>query len=105
AVAGRAGEPGAAAAGRARLAEHSLPVVERGTPTRYGALETIRQYGIEQLELAGELDQAKAGHERWCRTAAAALHGGSAQPDDARCQRFDRVADDMRAALDSWPGY
>ena len=29
----------------ARLADHSLLVVERGEPTRYRALETIRQYG------------------------------------------------------------
>jgi len=99
AVAGAGRERAEIADGLGRLAEHSLLVVEQGTPTRYRALETIRQYGIEQLELAGELDRARAGHERWCRTAAAALHAGSAQPDDAWCRRFDQVADDIGAAL------
>src|SRR5689334_4086339 len=99
AVAGAGRERAEIADGLGRLAEHSLLVVEQGTPTRYRALETIRQYGIEQLELAGELDRARAGHERWCRTAAAALHAGSAQPDDAWCRRFDQVTDDIGAAL------
>jgi predicted ATPase len=99
AVAGTARERAAVADGLARLAEHSLLVVERGERTRYRALETIRQYGIERLGLSGELDQARAGHERWCRTAAAALHGGSAQPDDAWCRRYDQIADDIGAAL------
>jgi predicted ATPase/DNA-binding CsgD family transcriptional regulator len=99
AVTGPTRERAVVADGLARLAEHSLLVVERGERTRYRALETIRQYGIERLELAGELDQARVGHERWCRTAAAALHGGSAQPDDAWCRRFDQVADDIGAAL------
>src|SRR5262249_41583650 len=42
---------------------------------------------------------ARAGRERWCRAAAAALHGGSAQPGDAWCRRFDQIADDIGAAL------
>ncbi|HZO63926.1 MAG TPA: LuxR C-terminal-related transcriptional regulator [Kribbellaceae bacterium] len=83
--------------GLARLAEHSLLVVEPGTPTRYRALETIRQYGAEQLELAGELDQARTAHERWCRGVVAALR--EAEPDDAWCARFDQVVDDLGAAL------
>ncbi len=84
----------------ARLAEHSLLVVEPGTPTRYRALETIRQFGVEELERAGELDQARAGHERWCRVAVAALRrSDTADIDQAWCDRFDRVADDVGAAV------
>jgi hypothetical protein len=37
----------------ARLAEHSLLIVAAGEPTRYCALETIRQFGSEQLAELG----------------------------------------------------
>jgi len=100
AVAGAGRERAEIADGLARLAEHSLLVVERGERTRYRALETIRQYGVEQLDQAGELDQIRAGHERWCRRALAALgQTGTADIDDAWCARFDRIADDAGAAL------
>jgi predicted ATPase/DNA-binding CsgD family transcriptional regulator len=83
--------------GLARLATDSLLVVQRGEPTRYRALETIRQYGIEQLAAAGELGAIRARHEQWCRAEMTTLR--SAAPDDAWCARFDRVVDDIRAAL------
>ena len=62
--------------GLARLAGHSLLVVERGEPTRYRALETIRQYGVEQLAAAGELGAVRARHEHWCRAVMTALGAG-----------------------------
>ncbi len=100
AVAGGGRERAEVADGLARLAEHSLLVVERGEPTRYRALETIRQYGVEQLDAAGELDRIRAGHERWCRLAAAELGRTDARDiDEAWCARFDRVVDDVGAAL------
>ena len=100
AVAGAGRERAEIADGLARLAEHSLLVVERGEPTRYRALETIRQYGVERLEQAGELDRVRAEHERWCRLAVAALRRTEpADIDEAWCARFDRVADDVGAAL------
>ncbi|HEX3194799.1 MAG TPA: LuxR C-terminal-related transcriptional regulator [Streptosporangiaceae bacterium] len=100
AVAGAGREHAEIADGLARLAEHSLLVVERGERTRYRALETIRQYGVEQLDQAGELDQIRAGHERWCRRALAALgQTRTADIDDAWCARFDQIADDAGAAL------
>src|SRR5262245_23171737 len=55
AVAGAGHERAEIADGLARLAEHSLLVVGRGQPTRRRALETIRQYGVERLDEAGEL--------------------------------------------------
>jgi predicted ATPase/DNA-binding CsgD family transcriptional regulator len=97
AVAGSANERAAVADGLARLADHSLLVVERGDPTRYRALETIRQYGVELLRLAGELDTVQARHEQWCRAVMGSLR--TAEPDDAWCARFDSVVDDIRAAL------
>ena len=96
-VAAPTGDGVAVADGLARLADNSLLLVERGQPTRYRALETIRQYGVEQLELAGQLVDIRARHERWCRAEVAAL--AAAEPDDAWCARFDRVVDDVRAAL------
>lgn len=84
----------------ARLAEHSLLVVERGEPTRYRALETIRQYGVERLAEAGGLDRTRSSHERWCRLAIGALRRSeTAAVDQDWCDRFDRVADDIGAAL------
>ena len=98
-VAGPGCERAAVADGLGRLADHSLLVVARGDPTRYRALETIRQYGAEQLDAAGELVAAKTRHQRWCRTVTTAL--ATAEPDDVWCARLDHVLDDIRAAL-SW---
>jgi hypothetical protein len=92
--------PGVVVDGLARLAEQSLLTVtatERGT--EYRALETIRQYGTEQLAGSGELDDARSGHLRWCLEEADGL--GTGGPDWRA--RFDRVADDLRAAL-AWAG-
>jgi predicted ATPase/DNA-binding CsgD family transcriptional regulator len=99
-VAGDGRDRAETADGLARLAEDSLLVVEPGEPTRYRALETIRQYGVERLHQDGELDEVRAGHERYCRAAVAALRrSGAAGVDDDWCARFDRVVDDVGAAL------
>ncbi|GAB0101526.1 hypothetical protein JMUB6875_04900 [Nocardia sp. JMUB6875] len=89
-------DKGTVAAGLARLAEQSLLVVT-DTPagTQFRALETIRQYGLEQLEAAGELTDARAGHLRSCLTEADSL---STLRGEWRA-RFDAAADDFRAAL------
>ncbi|MRH89787.1 ATPase [Nocardia sp. SYP-A9097] len=110
-------EKGFVATGLARLVEQSLLVVTATpTGTEYRALETIRQYGLEQLTEAGELDDTRSRHLAWCVAEAAAL----ARPDnrsrpagaelasfgsyrpvavaDWRPQ-FDAVADDLRVAL------
>jgi predicted ATPase/DNA-binding CsgD family transcriptional regulator len=80
-----------------RLAEHSLLLVAPGEPTRYRALETIRQFGAEQLEQAGERDTVAGRHRQWCQ---GALEKLAAQArDDAWCERLDRVGADVRAAL------
>ncbi|WP_433590895.1 ATP-binding protein [Nocardia sp. CA-145437] len=89
-------DKGTVAAGLARLAEQSLLVVtDTPTGTRFRALETIRQYGLEQLDTAGEIDDARAAHLRWC--AAEATELGSVR--DGWRPRFDIAADDFRAAL------
>ncbi|MFB6718983.1 LuxR C-terminal-related transcriptional regulator [Kribbella sp. NPDC056345] len=82
--------------GLARLAEQSLLVVTaspRGTA--YRALETIRQYGTEQLATADELDAVRTRHLHWCLEQAGGL---TVDRPDWRAG-FDAVADDLRAAL------
>jgi predicted ATPase/DNA-binding CsgD family transcriptional regulator len=84
----------------AGLADQSLlvPIVDSGD-TRYRALETIRQYGGERLEAAGEMVEARTRHLRWCLAAAEAL--GLPRPDDVGAWRavFDQLADELRTAL------
>lgn len=81
----------------ARLAEHSLLLVAPGEPTRYRALETLRQFGAEQLDQLGVRDAVADRHRRWCLAALEAL--AAQDRDDAWCERLDRVAADVRAAL------
>ena len=83
--------------GLSRLADHSLLIVDRGEPTRYRLLETIRQYGEEQLDASGELAAVQGRHDAWCR--AVLIDLAAAPPDEAWCTRFDSVVDDARAAL------
>ncbi|MFG2881802.1 ATP-binding protein [Streptomyces sp. NPDC048297] len=87
----------AIADGLGRLAEQSLHVVtESGTGTRYRALETVRQYGTEQLADAGELADVRSRHVDWCLVGATRL--AQTRGDDWRA-RFDAAAEDLRAAL------
>jgi predicted ATPase/DNA-binding CsgD family transcriptional regulator len=80
-----------------RLADHSLLIVDRGEPTSYRVLETIRQYGEERLDASGELAAVQGRHDAWCR--AALIDLAAAPPDEAWRARFDRAVDDARAAL------
>jgi predicted ATPase/DNA-binding CsgD family transcriptional regulator len=80
-----------------RLADHSLLIVDRGEPTSYRMLETIRQYGAERLDASGELAATQRRHDAWCRTVLTDL--AAAPPDDAWDARFDWIVDDARAAL------
>ena len=100
AVAGGGRDRAEVAGGLARLAEDSLLVVRPGEPTRYRLLETIRQYGVEQLDAAGELTRVRAAHENWCRLAADQLRRTATRDvDESWCARFDRIVDDVGAAL------
>jgi len=52
--------------GHARLIDHSLilQIVQPDGATRYTMLETIREYGLEQMEQHGEMTQARQRHAR-----------------------------------------
>ncbi|WP_345571825.1 ATP-binding protein [Nonomuraea rosea] len=95
-------KPGEVVDGLARLADQSLlSVAASAGGTRYRALETIRQYGTEQLTAAGELDATLAQHLRWCLAGAEELAADASPATGGWRARFDAVADDLRAAL-SW---
>jgi predicted ATPase/DNA-binding CsgD family transcriptional regulator len=81
----------------ARLADHNLLVVAAGEPTHYRALQTIRQFGAEQLDKGGRRAAVADRHRQWCRAALQAL---AAQPrDDVWCERLDALAADVHAAV------
>ena len=83
--------------GLARLTDHHLLVVAAGEPTRYRALETIRQFAAEQLTELGQFDGALERHRRWCHEQLSAL--AQQERDEAWCERFDRVAAEVRASI------
>jgi predicted ATPase/DNA-binding CsgD family transcriptional regulator len=93
-------QPDAVADGLAHLVEQSLlGAAPSSGSIRYRALETIRQYGAEQLVDAGDLAATRSRHLRWCLATAADL-AQEAQPATGSWRvRFDEVADDIRAAL------
>ncbi|HEY9379187.1 MAG TPA: LuxR C-terminal-related transcriptional regulator [Jiangellaceae bacterium] len=86
--------------GLAHLAEQSLLIVmPTATGTRYRALETIRQYGLERLTEAGDLDEMRVRHLRWSLRAASTLERDG-EVDRARWRaRFDHLVDEVRGAL------
>jgi hypothetical protein len=93
-------EPAAVVDGLARLAEQSLlAAIPSAGGTRYRTLETIRQYGVEQLAGADELADVRSRHLRWCVSSATDLAKGIPAADGPWRVRFDAVADDLRAAL------
>ena len=85
-----------------RLVDKSLVVVVPGPENRYRLLETVRQYGLERLEEAGESETTRAAHRDWCSTmvqsAADQIRGGRQQ---ARwLELLELQHDDLHSALD-----
>jgi hypothetical protein len=62
-------------------------------------LETIRQYGIEQLTETGELGATRAHHLLWCVATATGLAQDPSPATSGWRASFDAAADDFRAAL------
>ncbi|MFB7376165.1 LuxR C-terminal-related transcriptional regulator [Kitasatospora purpeofusca] len=97
-------DAGAVADGLGRLAEQSLlTAVPSAHGTRYRALETIRQYGAERLDGAGESARTRGRHLDWCLSGADGLARAT---DEERQLReggwqagFDALAEELRTAL------
>ena len=62
-------------------------------------METIRQYGVERLDDAGESVGAPSRHLSWCLDESAALQVASRGLAGAGRAAFDQVADELRGAL------
>jgi predicted ATPase len=96
---GAAGDPPASAdvleGLSALVATHLLRMEEQedGEP-RFGMLETIREYGLEQLEASGEAGALRQRHAAYYL----ALAEG-AEPEAAWAAHLDRDHDNLRAAL------
>ncbi len=85
----------------ASLVDHSLIRVEEGSEPRYAMLETIREYGLERLEAAGEGTATRRRHAAWCLELAETLEPVVAGADQGSAlERLDAEADNLRAALD-----
>lgn len=90
-------------AGLAALVDHSLlrqMAAEDAAEPRYAMLETIREYGLECLEAAGEISAARATHAGYFLSLAEA--GAQGLRTGAQEQWLDRLEhehDNLRAAL------
>jgi predicted ATPase/DNA-binding SARP family transcriptional activator len=85
--------------GLQRLVEASLVIVDTAVaPTRYRLLETVRQYGLDQL--GDRRDRAEASLTAWVLALVTSAIPDSTKPipPDAY-ERFDREMDNIRAAL------
>ncbi|TWF77759.1 putative ATPase [Pseudonocardia hierapolitana] len=92
--------PREVAAHLAALADHSLLVPVSGSDgTRYRALETVRQYGVELLDDEGELAECRSRHLSWAWHAGTELLADEVVDTPGWRSRFDRLADELRAGL------
>jgi predicted ATPase len=84
-----------------RLVDRSLLVADTaGRSTRFTMLESLRAYGVQRLEEAGELDAARADHLAWCVELADVVNLRSRGPEQLRwLGRLDEEHDNIRAAL------
>jgi ATP/maltotriose-dependent transcriptional regulator MalT len=77
-----------------------LLVVARRGEARYRMLETIRQYGQETLQRAGEADLVRLRHRDWCVDLAERAEPGLLSARQGEwCARLDLEHDNLRAAL------
>lgn len=90
--------------GMERLAEHSLlrQVEDAAGEPRFLVLETIREFGLEQLEACGEAGEAHHRHAavflEMVARAESELNGGGGQ--GASLERLETEHDNVRAALE-----
>lgn len=83
------------------LVEKSLVTADRsGGTTRYGMLQTVRDYARERLEEAGETDRLSAAHADWVMGCARTLRGRIRVHGFVTSSAVDASQHDVRAALD-----
>jgi len=85
----------------AHLVDKSLVQVERrGAETRYGMLETLRQFGRERAAEAGESALHASRHAGAFRALAEAAHAGRFDEAEAWGERLEADHDNLSSALD-----
>ncbi|MGH2557586.1 MAG: ATP-binding protein [Thermomicrobiales bacterium] len=86
----------------ASLVDHSLVRLMEETEgePRYRMLETIREFGLEQLALSGEREEARRRHAEWCLDLAARAEPGGQGPEMLTwMRRLEAEHANLRAAL------
>jgi predicted ATPase len=79
------------------LVDRSLVVAVGGAPARFRLLESLRAYGAERLEEAGEVEAVEARHTGWFLDLAEQPHPGF---DESWLLRVAADYDNLRAVLD-----
>ena len=70
---------------------------------RFGMLETIREFGLEQLEASGEEEEVRRAHAAWFLALAEAFDAGGRAGATGVLDRIERELPNFRIAL-SWTG-
>ena len=85
----------------ARLVDRSLVLAMPGPDgVRFGALETIRSYGLERLRATGGYDDARRRHAEWFAAVLATIDADLRTADEpAAMRRFEEIVDEARAAV------
>ena len=86
----------------AALADHSLlqRVAAPDDEPRFRLLDTIREFGFEQLEASGEADTVRDAHAAYFVALGEAAEQGMQGPEQARwLRRLENEHDNLRAAL------
>ena len=85
-----------------RLVAKSLVVADaHSSAARYRLLETIRAYGTDRLEEAGETVELRAAHARWCLALAEEAEPELTGPDQRRwLDRLEVERANLRAAIE-----
>jgi len=82
------------------LVGKSLVGLDETAGTRYGLLETVRQFGLERLDAAGELAATRERHLSWCLELAQEAEPALIGPEQqAWATRLEAEHDNLRAAL------
>jgi predicted ATPase/DNA-binding CsgD family transcriptional regulator len=84
------------------LVDHSLvtPMPGRDDEPRFGLLETIREYALEALDQAGELEAARKRHADWVfETMLVARSTFFGPRETAAMDRIERASGNLRSAL------
>jgi tetratricopeptide (TPR) repeat protein len=90
-------DPGDVLGGLFGLVDRSLVVAVGGVPARFRLLESLRAYGAERLEEAGETTTLEARHTGWFLDLAEQPHPGF---DESWLLRVAADYDNLRAVLD-----